>query len=81
MYAPIRHPSTGSIVSPALLQPGSELEWNRLAGPEPLRNAVEPFKYVVFKDPAWDWRAFRLATDLPRALQADGGIINFTDRI
>jgi feruloyl esterase len=79
MYAPIRHPSTGSVVSPALLQPGSELEWNRLAGPEPLRNAVEPFKYVVFKDPAWDWRAFRLATDLPRALQADGGIINFTD--
>jgi feruloyl esterase len=40
---------------------------------------VEPFKYVVFKNPAWDWRAFSLATDLPRALEADGGIINFTD--
>jgi feruloyl esterase len=79
MYAPIRNPSTGSVVSPALLQPGSELEWDRLAGPEPLRNAVEPFKYVVFNDPKWDWRAFSLAADLPRALQADDGIINFTD--
>jgi feruloyl esterase len=44
-----------------------------------LRNAVEPFKYVVFNDSKWDWHAFRLATDLPRALQADDGIINFTD--
>jgi feruloyl esterase len=79
MYAPITNPSTGRVVSPALLQPGSELEWSRLAGPEPLRNAVEPFKYVVFNDPKWDWRTFSLETDLPRALRTDGGIINFTD--
>ena len=79
MYAPITDPSTGRAVAPALLQPGSELDWARLAGPEPLRNAVEPFKYVVFGDPTWDWRAFSLAADLPRALQVDEGIINFTD--
>ena len=79
MYAPIKDPATGRIVSPALLQPGSELGWARLAGPEPLRNAVEPFRYVVFNDPKWDWHAFSLASDLPRALQADGGVINFTD--
>jgi feruloyl esterase len=79
MYAPITDPATGRVVSPALLQPGSELGWGRLAGPEPLRNAVEPFKFVVFNDPAWDWRSFSLATDLPRALQADHGVINFTD--
>jgi feruloyl esterase len=79
MYAPIREPSTGTVVSPPLLQPGSELGWARLAGPEPLRNALEPFKYVVFNDPKWDWHAFRLGTDLPRAFQADNGVINFTD--
>jgi feruloyl esterase len=79
MYAPIRNPSTGRVVSPALLEPGSELEWARLAGTEPLRNAVEPFQYVVFRDPKWDWHAFSLTTDLPRALKADAGIINFTD--
>jgi feruloyl esterase len=79
MYAPITDPATGHVVSPALLQPGSELGWGRLAGVEPLTNAVEPFKYVVFKDREWDWRAFRLSTDLPRALQVDDGIINRTD--
>jgi feruloyl esterase len=79
IYAPITDQSTGRVVSPALLQPGSELGWARLAGPEPLGNAVEPFKYVVFNDPNWDWHAFRLAADLPRALEADAGIINYTD--
>jgi len=79
MYAPITDPATGRVVSPALLQPGSELGWGRLAGIEPLTNAVEPFKYVVFKNEHWDWRAFRLSTDLPRALRADEDIINRTD--
>ena len=79
MYAPIVDPATGQVVSAALLQPGSELGWGRLAGPEPLPNAVEPFKYVVFKNAGWDWRAFRLSTDLPQALRADDGIINRTD--
>jgi len=79
MYEPIADPATGQVISAALLQPGSELEWGRLAGPEPLTNAVEPFKFVVFKNAEWDWRAFRLSTDLPQALRADDGIINRTD--
>jgi feruloyl esterase len=79
MYAPITDPATGQVVSAALLEPGSELGWGRLAGAEPLINAVEPFKYVVFKNRQWDWRAFRLSTDLPRALDIDGGVINRTD--
>jgi feruloyl esterase len=79
MYAPIADPLTGQVVSPAILQPGSELGWGRLAGPEPLPNAVEPFKYVVFKNEQWDWRAFRLSLDLPRALRVDDGIINRVD--
>jgi feruloyl esterase len=79
MYAPLKDAATGRTVLPALLEPGSELGWGRLAGPEPLRNAIEPFKYVVFNDPLWDWHTFRLTSDLPRALQADAGVIDFTD--
>jgi feruloyl esterase len=79
LYAPITDPATGRVVSAPLLQPGSELGWGRLAGAEPLINAVEPFKFVVFKNREWDWRAFRLSTDLPRALRVDDGIINRTD--
>ena len=78
MYAPLKDASKGRVVSPALLEPGSELGWGRLAGPEPLINAIEPFKYVVFNDPLWDWHTFHLQPDLPRALQADKGVINFT---
>lgn len=79
LYAPLQDPASGREVSPPLLLPGSELGWARLAGPEPLRNAVEPFKYVVFNDPAWDWHAFHLASDLGRAIEADAGVINFTN--
>src|SRR5580765_802024 len=79
MYAPITDPATGRTVSPPLLQPGSELGWSRLAGDEPLINAVDAFKYVVFKNANWDWRGFRLSLDLPRALETDEGVIDRTD--
>jgi feruloyl esterase len=79
MYAPITDPATGRTVSPSLLQPGSELGWSRLAGDEPLINSVDAFKYVVFKNANWDWRAFRLSLDLPRALETDEGVIDRTD--
>jgi Tannase and feruloyl esterase len=79
MYAPITDPSSGRVLSSPLLQPGSELGWARLAGAEPLTNAVEPFKFVVFRNATWDWRTFRLSTDLPHALRADAGVIDRTD--
>src|SRR5262245_32974155 len=79
MYAPITDPKNGRVLSRPLLQPGSELGWARLAGAEPLINAVEPFKYVVFRNAKWDWRTFRLSTDLPHALRADEGVIDRTD--
>src|SRR5207245_1134041 len=37
LYAPVKNPKTGAEVMPALLQPGSELGWAILAGPEPIR--------------------------------------------
>ena len=79
MYAPITDPADGRVLSAPLLQPGSELGWARLAGTEPLTNAVEPFKYVVFENAQWDWRTFRLSTDLPRALRQDEGVIDRAD--
>jgi len=79
MYSPLTDPSTGKVLSSGLLQPGSELGWARLGGKEPLVNAVEPFKYVVFQNSSWDWRTFRLSADLPRALQADHGVIDRAD--
>jgi feruloyl esterase len=78
LFGPLIDPSSGRQISPPLLQPGSELGWARIAGPEPIVNAIDAFKYVVFKDARWSWRSFRLSSDLPRALRADGGVINRT---
>jgi tannase/feruloyl esterase len=79
LYSPIKNPKTGDQVMPALLQPGSELGWAILAGPEPIRYSTETFQYLVFKDAKWDWHRFNAATDIDLALKADKGLLEFTD--
>jgi feruloyl esterase len=78
LYAPVKDPETGMELLPALLQPGSELGWATLAGPEPLGNALEAFKYLVFKDSNWDWRRFK-SSDVDLALRLDNGLLDFTE--
>ena len=79
IYAPVKNPRTGAEIMPALLQPGSELLWGNLTGPEPLSYSQELFRYVVYKDPNWDWHHFDPATDIDLALKIDEGVLNFTD--
>ena len=63
IYAGVRNPKTGEVIF-AGLEPGSELNWGGPAGgPEPLAVGADLFKYVVFKDPRWDFRKFDLARD------------------
>jgi feruloyl esterase len=78
MYSPLKTMS-GDVYSPALLQPGTELGWNTLAGEQPVTTAYEAFKYVVFQDAAWSIARFNPSTDIPRALRADEGVLNLTD--
>jgi feruloyl esterase len=63
IYAGVKNPKTGAEIFPGL-EPGSELQWGGPAGgPAPLAVASDLFKYVVFKDPSWDFRTFDLARD------------------
>jgi feruloyl esterase len=78
IYAPARNPRTGKEIFPAL-QPGSELGWAGLAGPEPVREAVEFFQYVVFNDQKWDFRTLDFDRDVDRAEKAASQIIDATD--
>ena len=78
MYSPVMHPSTGEVVMPGI-ERGTERSWGTLGGPQPIGNAVEGFKYVVFQDAKWDWRRFNLATDLPRAVEADRDVLSSSD--
>ncbi len=62
------------------LAPGSELGWGVMAGgPAPYAAALDQMKYVVFKDPAWDWRTFDFAKDFPRFERPEYLAMNATD--
>jgi feruloyl esterase len=74
MYQPARNIRTGKAVSPAF-QPGSELGWGALLGSgTPNSLGMDQFKYVVFKDPNWDWKTFDFDKDIDRTIQADDGL-------
>jgi feruloyl esterase len=63
-YAQARNPRTGEEIYPGL-SIGSELGWARL--PQPFGIAETHYKYIVAKDPAWDFRAFNLDSDVAKA--------------
>jgi len=79
LYAPTKNPKTGAQVTPALLQPGSEMGWMILAGPEPFRYSIETYKYIIYKDANWDWHEFNPATDIDLAIETDNGLLDFTE--
>lgn len=73
VYAGAMHPRTGEPIFPGL-ERGSELGWARWAGPQPAEYATEFFKYVVFKNPEWDFKTLNFDADLALADKAAGGI-------
>jgi feruloyl esterase len=76
IMSPIKDPKTGAEIFPGF-EPGTELAWAGLVGgSEPTGTALDQFKYVVFKDPNWDWRTFDLVRDLAKANEVDKGTIN-----
>ena len=78
IYSPINTGKAGVI--PPILEPGTELSWGTLAGPEPVGTALEPMRYIVFKDPTWDVKRFNPATDFDRAIEADhDNVLSLTD--
>jgi feruloyl esterase len=78
IYAPVVNPRTKALVFPGL-QPGSELGWSGLAGPNPVGEAVEYFQYVVFNRPSWDFKTLNFDGDVALADAAGAAIINATD--
>ena len=71
IYAPARNPRTGREIFPGLAI-GSEKGWAALAGgPRPLPIADDHYKFVVFKDPTWDFRTLDFDKDLALADRID----------
>jgi feruloyl esterase len=78
IYSPAINPKTRAEIFPAL-QPGSELGWGGLAGPQPVSEAVEFFQYVVFDNPAWDFKTLAWDTAADLADAAAASVLNVTD--
>jgi feruloyl esterase len=79
IYGGPKHPETGEPIFPGL-EPGSELGWVELAGgPNLGTSADDHFRYVVFRNPRWDFRTFAFDKDVALADEIDGGLINATD--
>lgn len=75
LYSDVKHPKTGQVLYSPLLQPGSELLWGTLAGPQPFSNATETYKYLVAKDAAWDPARFDPAVDVEK-MDAAAAVLN-----
>ncbi|HYR84888.1 MAG TPA: tannase/feruloyl esterase family alpha/beta hydrolase [Terriglobia bacterium] len=76
LTSPAMNSKTGELIYPGFSL-GAELGWGiQAAGPEPGANGFDQYKYVVFKDPNWDWRTFNLDTDVGLADKIDNGTIN-----
>ena len=73
IMSPAISPRTGAEIFPRT-EPGSELDWGfQAGGPEPPSLAIDHFKYVVFEDPNWDWRALNFDTDVVLGDEIDSG--------
>ena len=78
IYSPARNPRTGKELFSSFV-PGTELGWGAQAqGPEPNALIADQYKYVVFKDPNWDWKTFNFDTDVERGNRPENLIMNAT---
>jgi feruloyl esterase len=79
IYSPATNPRTGQQLFPSLV-PGSELGWAVLGGgPEASPTITDQYKFVVFKDPNWDWRTFDFDKDMVRAETPENLVMNGTN--
>lgn len=75
---PAVHSQTGELIFPGLAL-GTELGWaTKIGGPEPSPLGTEFFKYIVYKDPSWNWRTFDLESAVAPADRLDNGTLNVT---
>jgi feruloyl esterase len=78
LYSPQVNPRTKREI--AGLLPGSELGWTNMGWSVSARaTGLDQFRFLVFKDPAWDVDRFTFATDIVRAEEADNDTINALD--
>ncbi|MBV9396573.1 MAG: tannase/feruloyl esterase family alpha/beta hydrolase [Bryobacterales bacterium] len=69
---------TGRPLFPGL-ERGSELGWATLGGSKPMSLAEETYKFIVFKDPSWNYMTFDPDRDMAAADKNAAAMMNSTD--
>ena len=78
MYSSQPNPKSGRRIEG--LYPGSELGWTDMGWSASARaTGLDQFRYLVFKDPAWEIDRFKFETDIVRAEETDADTINALD--
>jgi tannase/feruloyl esterase len=78
IYSPMTNPKTGRAI--AGLLPGSELGWTDRGWSASARaTGLDQFRFLVYKDPAWQLAMFAGDQDAARAESIDDGTINALD--
>jgi feruloyl esterase len=76
IMSPLRDGTTSAELFPGF-EAGTELGWaDMLRGPGPLEMAVDQYKFMIFKDPNWDWRTFDVVRDVALAEKAVAGTLS-----
>ncbi len=76
LYAPLKNSVSGAQIFPPL-EPGGELGWDVLEEDSPtFLNAVDQFKFIVYKDPKYDWRKLNFGADATLTDKLDNDTIN-----
>jgi len=79
IYAPAKNPRSGAEIFPGL-ERGSETGWAGLAGgPGPLSISNDHYRFIVFKNPGWDFKTLDFDKDVTLADAMDGGLLNAID--
>ena len=78
IYTPVTNPRTKQQIFPPL-ERGSELGWAAKSGPQPNSMAITNWRYVVFKDPNWDYKTFNFDSDVVLGDGIESDIVNATD--
>ncbi len=78
VYSGVINPRTKEVLFPGLM-PGSEMGWGTQVGPNPFGPGVDEFRYIVFKNPDWDYKTFNFDSDYTASVKADNNMMNAMD--
>jgi len=78
IYSTVVNPRTKQILSPGS-ERGSEAGWATMAGPNLFAIGYDMFKFVVFRNLAWDFKTFNFDSDSALTEKVSAEILNATN--